>query len=73
MSYIVTYAGSQPAPAGINRGLSFEQALAEASRLLAERQQDVAIQDGSGRSISGDDLVACCNGDKTLTLDLRAI
>jgi len=40
---------------------------------IARGDMDVAIQDGSGKSIRGAELAACCRGEKTLTPDLRAI
>jgi hypothetical protein len=71
VSYIVT----QTAVIGAAIDLEFDlnDALAHACQLLAERAQDVAIQDGSRKSIRGDDLIACCHGKKVLTPDLRAI
>jgi len=82
MHYFVTfggfYAGGKPAAAAIDSGslhLPFElaDALAHACHLLGEQEANVAIIDGNGNSISGDDLVACCKGEKTLSPDLRAI
>ncbi len=72
MTYIVTHGGLHHGPVGLDPGLTLEQALAMAGHLLWERKPNVAIQDGNGRSISGDDLVACCKGEKNLTPDLRA-
>jgi hypothetical protein len=74
MAYTVTHG---TIPAGIDsgqgpRGFTLEEALAHACGLLAQRYINVAIQDGKGRSISGDALVACCMGVKKLTADLRA-
>ena len=37
---------------------------------LRAGHQDVAIQDGTGKSVSGDLLMACCRGEKELTPDL---
>ena len=76
MSYIVTHGGGS-GPASIDLGnpsdFDLEGALARAYELLAEGRDNVTISDGAGRSISGSDLIECCNGDKTLTADLRAI
>lgn len=76
MSYIVTH-GSGPGPAPIDLGnprdFDLEGALAHACELLAVGTDNVAITDGAGLSISGNDLIACCNSDMTLTTDLRAI
>src|SRR5882672_7370658 len=54
------------------KGFDLQGALAHARQLLSEGKSNVAIR-GNGHSISGDDLVACCKGDKTLSVDLRAI
>jgi|HubBroStandDraft_4_1064222.scaffolds.fasta_scaffold323429_1 hypothetical protein len=77
MAYIVTHTNPHPGPAGIDirpgGGFSLDGALAHACRLLSEGLPDVAIQDGAGNSIRGDDLIACCRGEKKLTADLRAV
>ena len=54
---------------------SFElaDALTHACRLLDASERNVAITDDLGRSISGQDLVDCCKGDKTIASDLRAV
>lgn len=80
-NYFVTFGGfdanGKPTPAAIDVGspksFQLSEALAHACRLLSEGKQHVAIGDGMGKSISGDDLVACCRGDKTLSPDLRVI
>ena len=51
---------------------SLHEALTTARMFLLEGKSDVAIYDGKGRSISGNDLVACCSGRKKLTGDLQA-
>jgi hypothetical protein len=81
MRYYVTFGGfdqrGKPAPVAIDQrspepfGLS--DALAHACRLLSEGKPDVSIQDASGNSIDGDELAACCRGDRTLTAELRAV
>jgi hypothetical protein len=77
MLYFVTFdefgATSQPAAVGLDPGLLLADALDHACQLLSEQKQNVTISDGEGRTIAGDDLIACCNGDKTLTPDLQAI
>jgi hypothetical protein len=72
-----TFHGQKPGPAGIStgpqpRGFDLEGALAQARQLLAEGNDHVKITNGEGREISGADLVACCEGTKNLTADLRA-
>jgi hypothetical protein len=47
--------------------------LGQRDKPLSEQQEHVTIQDGTGKSISGDDLAARCRGEKTLSPDLRAI
>jgi hypothetical protein len=44
-----------------------------AAQLLSDGAPVVAIADDNGNRISGADFAACCNGEKTLTADLRAI
>jgi hypothetical protein len=76
MAYIVTHTNPHPGPAGIDvrpGGFDLDGALAHACELLTQGLSDVAIQDGSGRSIRGADLVACCRGEKKLTADLQAV
>lgn len=82
MSYFVTSHGfdehGRPAPAAIDvappgKRLSLDDARAHACTLLGRKVPNVAIQDGNGKSISGDDLAACCTGEKELTADLRAV
>ena len=76
MSYIVTHNAGMAAAVDLGHStVEFDLggALAHACQLLAEGAQDVAIQDGSWKSIRGDDLIACCHGKKVLTPDLRAI
>jgi hypothetical protein len=74
MAYFVTFETQGPAaidaPA---KGFDLEGALAHAHKLRLDGNAGVAIRDGDGRSISGDELVECCNGDKTLLPDLRAV
>jgi hypothetical protein len=74
MAYIVTHDDRHSAAidVGPGAGLTLEQALAHACRMISEGRPNVTIQDGKGRSISGAELVACCKSEKTLTADLRA-
>ncbi|HET6390673.1 MAG TPA: hypothetical protein VFG26_15045 [Hyphomicrobium sp.] len=64
MAYFVTF-GAVPAPIGSEHP-NLAAALEEACRLIAGGQSNVAIEFGDGRSIFGDDLVACCAGKKTI-------
>lgn len=81
MTYFVTSYGfdadGHPAPAAIdtpaNGVFNLEDALSHACALLKQSVPNVAIKDGNGVSISGDELIACCRGEKTLTPELRAI
>jgi hypothetical protein len=70
MRYIVTFGNR---PTAIGSLVDLQGALADACDQIARGEMDVAIQDGSGKSIRGEDLAACCRGEKTLTSDLRAI
>ncbi len=75
MRYSVTHmAANVPrSPVGIDTDLDLKAALALAGQLISEDRQNVTIADGNGRQISGEDLAACCRGEKTLTADLRAV
>lgn len=78
MSYSVYSHGfdadGRPAPAAIDPNFSsVEEALAHACTLLSRGVPNIAIRDGNGKSISGDDLAACCRGEKKLTSDLKTI
>jgi hypothetical protein len=78
MRYFVTSgARAKQAPAEIDEPAdqSFElaDALAHACRLIDEGLLNVAITDSGGRSISGDELLSCCRGDKEITPDLHAV
>ena len=81
MRYYVTFGGfdqfGKPAPVAIDQGspepFELSGALAHACKLLSEGKPDVSIQGDSGNSIGGDELAACCRGDKTLTADLQAV
>jgi hypothetical protein len=70
MRYMVTFGNR---PAAIGALVDLQDALADGCDQIARGEMDVAIQDGSGKSIRGAELAACCRGEKTLTPDLRAI
>lgn len=69
MTYTVTHGIG---PTALDIGFDLEGALAHAHNLIFDGASNVAIRDGNGHCITGDDLVACCNGAKTLTPDLQA-
>lgn len=75
MSYRVTHAAANvpKSSGGLDFNLSLKDAQALAGRLIVEGRQDVTIEDENGRQISGEDLAACCRGEKTLTPDLKAV
>jgi len=82
MPYTVTFetfeTSGRPGPAGLDlgpqpQGFDLNGALRHACQLLRERQQNVTIQDGAGHAISGNDLLACCEGQRNLTDDLQEI
>jgi hypothetical protein len=75
MKYFVSYAmaGVPKGPVAIDGNLSLEEALSLAGQLIAEGSQDVFIGDGNDNQIGGEELAACCRGEKKLTLDLRAV
>ena len=60
-------------PTAIDGDFDLEGAIIHAYRLIDEGKLDVAIQDGLGNSIRGDELAACYRGGKTMTTDLRAV
>jgi hypothetical protein len=73
MTYMVSHDTEHAAALDFSskpKGYDVQEALTHACKLLAEGKPNVAIQDGTGRRISGDDLVACCNGDKAISPDL---
>jgi hypothetical protein len=82
MAYQVSFGkfdvAGNPAPVGLDFGppkkpLSLTDALCHARQLVAEGKANISIEDGNGHSISDNDLIACYNGQNTLTPDLRAI
>jgi hypothetical protein len=70
VAYLVTHGVG---PTAIDGDFDLEGAIIHAYRLIDEGKLDVAIQDGFGNSIRGDDLAACYRGEKRMTTDLRAI
>ena len=70
MAYLVTHGVGSTA---IDGDFDLEGAIIHAYRLIDEGKPYVAIQDGLGNSIQGDELAACYRGEKRLTTDLRAI
>jgi hypothetical protein len=79
MSYLVTSGASENGvPSTVDRGrpgvpLELADALTHACRLIDQQVPNVAIMDENGNSISGDELISCCKGDKEITADLRAV
>ena len=72
-SYTVTFRGSPTerlSPHALDEVRGLDNALTHALNLIRAGHQDVAIQDGTGKSVSGDLLMACCRGEKELTPDL---
>ena len=70
-SYTVTFRESPTerlSPHALDEDL--DNALTHALNLIRAGHQDVSIQDGTGKSVSGDLLMACCRGEKELTPDL---
>ena len=76
MHYYVTYDDPSAAAVildGAPQQFELGDALAHACRLLDEKKQGVTIRGENNITISGDDLAACCNGDKVITPDLLAV
>ena len=74
MPYVITHDEvTATVDVGHRGGFDLQAALARACQLLSEGVSGVAIQDETGRTISGEDLLACCRGEKTLAPDLTAI
>lgn len=76
MRYFVAFGDPTSAAAtdeGLSRSFELADALAHACRLLDEKKQNVTIRDDRNNSIAGDDLLACCDGDKEITADLKAV
>jgi glycosyltransferase A (GT-A) superfamily protein (DUF2064 family) len=75
MAYFVTFeaGGAAAIDQQQPKGFDLAGALAHAHNLMFDGYESVTISDDDGHSISGDELKECCNDDKTLTLDLRAV
>src|SRR5258706_11095419 len=52
--------------------LHIHEALGEARYMVQRGMTNISIQDDAGRSIDGNDLLACVKGEKVLFDDLRA-
>jgi hypothetical protein len=70
MPYVVTYGAGV---ATVEMISTLEAALERAGELVSDNYANVAIHDGKGNRISGDDLLACYLGVMKLTSDLRAV
>ena len=68
MTYRVTYR-NKPVPFGPS--INLRAALQEAHLQISAGEIDVTVQDDIGNSIRGEDLAACCRGEKRLTIDLK--
>ena len=74
MRYFITWEGS--ATTGVQptaQRFELPDAVAQACRLIDEGKSNVAIRDDAGKSIGGDELIACCLGDKEINADLVAV
>jgi hypothetical protein len=72
-SYTVTFRRSPTerlSPQGLDEIKGLDNALTHAINLFRAGHQEIAIQDGTGKSLSGDLLMACFRGEKELTPDL---
>ena len=72
-SYTVTFRGSPTerlSPQAHDEIKGLDNALTHALNLFRAGHHDVAIQDGMGKSVSGDLLMACFRGEKEPTPDL---
>ena len=72
-SYTVTFRGSATerlSPQALDEIKGLDNALTHALNLFRAGHHDVAIQDGTGKSVSGDLLMACFRGEKEPTPDL---
>jgi hypothetical protein len=69
----MTYLVARGDPATVEEVPTLEAALERAGRLVSDNYFGVAIRDGKGNEISGNELLACYLGVKSLTSDLRAV
>ena len=73
MLYIITaYTDDQLNGALEQVAHDVDSAVGKARKLIVTSSYRVAIRDCYGNKISGDDLIACCNGTKRLSHDLKA-
>jgi hypothetical protein len=70
MTYRVT---CRDRPVAVGPSINLKAALQEAWLRISAGDIDVAVQDDIGNSIRGEELAACCRGEKRLTVDLRAV
>jgi hypothetical protein len=70
MTYVITYGVGVATVEVIS---TLEAALERAGQLASDNYANVAIHDGKGNRISGDDLLACYLGVMKLTADLRVV
>jgi hypothetical protein len=75
MAYWVTFeaGGAAAIDQQPPKGFDLAGALAHAHNLMFDGYAGVTIHDDDSHSISGDELIECCNDVKTLTPDLRAV
>jgi hypothetical protein len=73
ITYIITGQVENALGAASQRAPHVLDAVRMARQMLAVGMVNVSINDGLGYKISGDDLIACCEGKKQLTNDLRAV
>jgi len=72
--YLVAHApANAQGSVGIEEVFDVDSALALACRWLSEGRPNVAIGRATGDAISGEELSACCRGQKKLTADLRVL
>ena len=73
ISYFVTYTSATDTRRDCLRGLTLDSARRQACRLIEEGKRAVAIWDTRGHEIRGDELAACCRGEKLLTFNLQTL
>lgn len=76
MNYIVTHEEDDNVSLDLGdgtRAFDLQGALAFARHLVDQGKANVTIDDGDGNRITGDALIACCDGTKTLSADLKAV
>ena len=74
MLYIITaYTDDQLNGALEQVAHDVDSAVGKARKLIVTSSYRVASRDCYGNKISGDDLIACCWGEKKLTAKVRAI